>query len=132
MENNDYLSANKASWNTRTEVHFDSEFYDNDGFVKGNTSLNTIELDLLGDVTGKSILHLQCHFGQDTLSLNRMGAQVTGVDLSDKAIEKANELKEKTGTEAEFICCDVYSLPDHLEKRFDYVYTSYGTIGWAT
>jgi 2-polyprenyl-3-methyl-5-hydroxy-6-metoxy-1,4-benzoquinol methylase len=84
----------------------------------------------LGDVKGKSILHLQCHFGQDSLSLARMGARVTGVDLSDKAIEKAKELSASLGLNVEFICCDLYELPDQLRKQFDIVFTSYGTIGW--
>jgi SAM-dependent methyltransferase len=84
----------------------------------------------LGDIRGKSILHLQCHFGQDTLSLGRLGANVTGVDLSDKAITRAKELAKQTNIDAEFICCDVYDLPQHLDKKFDIVFTSYGTIGW--
>jgi len=126
----DYLKLNKASWNTRTEVHFDSEFYDNESFLKGKSSLNDIELDLLGDVAGKSVLHLQCHFGQDTISLARMGAKATGVDLSDLSIKRANELNEKAGTDARFICTDLYSLPIHLDETFDIVFTSYGTIGW--
>ena len=125
-----YIEINKESWNNRTDVHVNSDFYDLDGFMKGKSSLNSIELELLGDVSGKSILHLQCHFGQDTLSLSRMGAKVTGIDLSDKAIKVAEELTEKLNTHAEFICCDLYDLPNHLNKKFDIVFTSYGTIGW--
>ena len=79
----DYININKQTWNTKTDVHIASEFYDNDNFLKGKSSLNTIELELLGDVSGKKILHLQCHFGQDSLSLTRLGATVTGVDLSE-------------------------------------------------
>jgi len=125
-----YLEKNKDSWNRRTDYHVDSEFYDVKGFLQGNTSLKSIELGLLGDVKNKSVLHLQCHFGQDTLSLARMGAEVTGVDLSDNAIKNANLLAEKANLKGEFICCDVYSLPVHLDKQFDIVFTSYGTIGW--
>lgn len=125
-----YLAINKASWNARTEVHVTSEFYDLDGFLNGNSSLNPIELKLLGDVAGTSILHLQCHFGQDTISLNKLGAEVTGVDLSDKAIEKAKQLAQQVQAHADFICCDVYDLPNWLDKQFDCVFTSYGTIGW--
>lgn len=125
-----YLEINKDSWNKRTEVHFDSSFYDNESFKNGRSSLNQIELDLFGDLKGKSVLHLQCHFGQDTLSLERLGAKVTGVDLSNVAIDKANELAKELNSIARFICCDVYSLPEHLEEEFDYVFTSYGTIGW--
>jgi len=127
---NEYIETNRQSWNERVEPHVQSDFYDMEGFKNGKTSLRNIELNLLGDVKGKSILHLQCHFGQDTLSLARMGASVTGVDLSDKAIEKAQNLTNELGFNAEFICCDVYSLPQHLTKQYDIVFTSYGTIGW--
>jgi ubiquinone/menaquinone biosynthesis C-methylase UbiE len=125
-----YLDVNRTSWNARTSHHVSSEFYDVKGFLEGKTSLKSIELDLLGDVKGKSILHLQCHFGQDTISLARLGAHCTGVDLSDKAIEEAEKLAEKANVEASFICSDVYDLPNHLESQFDIVYTSYGVIGW--
>ena len=125
-----YIEINKASWNNRTDAHLKSEFYDLKGFLKGKTSLNDIELNLLGDVKGKTILHLQCHFGQDTISLSRLGAEVTGVDLSNKAIESAKQIAKDTQSNATFICCDIYDLPNHLEQQFDIVYTSYGTIGW--
>jgi ubiquinone/menaquinone biosynthesis C-methylase UbiE len=125
-----YIEINKKSWNNKTDIHIASDFYNNDNFIKGKTSLNSIELDLLGNIKGKSILHLQCHFGQDTISLQRMGANVTGVDLSDKAIDRARELAIKTNASTEFICCDIYELPKFLNKKFDLVFTSYGTIGW--
>ena len=104
----DYKKINKASWNKRTATHVKSEFYDLPGFLAGKNSLNSIELDLLGEIANKSILHLQCHFGQDSLSLARMGADVTGVDLSDAAIDKARELNDQLGLDAAFICCDLY------------------------
>jgi SAM-dependent methyltransferase len=126
----DYLSVNKQLWNTRTPVHFQSKFYDIEKFVAGATSLNSIELDLLGDVSGKRILHLQCHFGQDSLALARMGAKVTGVDFSDEAIAKARELAETIQAGANFICCDIFDLPGLLSEKFDIVFTSYGVIGW--
>ncbi|MBS1763462.1 MAG: class I SAM-dependent methyltransferase [Bacteroidetes bacterium] len=125
-----YLDQNRKLWNKRTEIHLESEFYDQSGFLKGKSSLNEIELKLLGDVRGKKILHLQCHFGQDTISLSRLGAEATGVDLSDKAIEHAKQIALTTGSNAKFICCDVYDLPNHLNEKFDLVFTSYGTIGW--
>ena len=128
--NEDYLALNKKGWNARTELHFNSEFYDNQSFLDGRTSLNSIELDLLGDISGKKVLHLQCHFGQDTLSLARMGADCTGVDLSDKAIEKAEELAQLAAQSARFICSDVYALKEVLNEKFDVVFTTYGTIGW--
>lgn len=125
-----YIAINRHSWNNRTYTHLKSAFYDLEGFLKGKSSLNDIEIDLLGNVQGKTILHLQCHFGQDSISLSRLGAEVTGVDLSDKAIESAKEIATDTNSNAKFICCDIYDLPHHLEERFDIVFTSYGTIGW--
>lgn len=126
----DYLKINKQLWNNRTKIHINSKFYDNESFINGRNSLNKIELDLLGDIKDKKILHLQCHFGQDTISLARMGAFVTGIDLSDVSIEKANELAQQTNANVKFICCDLYTLKDHLDEKFDLIFTSYGTIGW--
>lgn len=126
----DYIAINKDSWNKRTEIHVESEFYDLNNFKAGKSSLNSIELDLIGNIEGKKILHLQCHFGQDSLSLARLGAEVIGVDLSDKAIEKATSLADELKLNAKFICCDIYDLPNHLNEKFDIVFTSYGTIGW--
>ncbi len=125
-----YKEINRKSWNSRTAVHLESDFYDVAGFLQGKTSLKETELALLGDLQGKKVLHLQCHFGQDTISLARMGAVVTGADLSDVAIQKAKELAEKAGVEATFVCCDIYNLPQQLSGQFDIVFTSYGTIGW--
>ena len=130
MSEQNYIDINRQSWNNRVDSHYDSDFYDVKGFIEGKTSINNEEMVLLGDVNGKSILHLQCHFGQDTLSLARLGANVTGVDLSDKAIDRANELSNEIGVDARFICCDIYDLPLHLDEQFDIVFTSYGTIGW--
>lgn len=127
---NNYIEVNKHSWNNRTEIHLNSDFYNLKGFLKGETSLNPIELEILGDIKGKSILHLQCHFGQDTISLSRLGAEVTGIDLSDKAIESAQKIAKDTNANTEFICCDLYDLENHLDKHFDIVFTSYGTITW--
>ena len=107
-----YIEINRQSWNNRTDTHLKSEFYDLDGFLNGRTSLNEIELDLLGDIKGKTILHLQCHFGQDSISLSRLGAEVTGVDLSDKAIESAKQIAKDTNSNAKFISCDIYDLPN--------------------
>jgi ubiquinone/menaquinone biosynthesis C-methylase UbiE len=125
-----YIEINKETWNKKTEIHVHSEFYDMKGFLNGNTSLNEIELKLLGDVKGKRILHLQCHFGQDTISLQKLGASVVGIDLSDKAIETAKEIATQLNSDSTFICCNIYDLPNYLNEEFDIVYTSYGTIGW--
>lgn len=126
----DYKKVNKETWNCKIPHHLASDFYDVEGFLNGKSSLNEIELRLLGDISGMSLLHLQCHFGQDTLSLGKLGATVTGMDLSDKAIDAARELAERAKINARFLCCDIYDLPDHLSEKFDVVFTSYGVIGW--
>lgn len=87
-------------------------------------------MDLLGDIKYKKILHLQCHFGQDTISLSKFGAKVTGVDLSDEAINYAKNLNSELGENCQFICSDIYDLKDNLEGEFDIVFASYGVIGW--
>lgn len=125
-----YIDVNKDAWDIKTAVNVESEFYDNASFLAGKSSLNEIELELLGDIKGKSILHLQCHFGQDSLSLAKLGAKVTAVDFSDKAIDRAKSMNEKLGLDVEFICSNVYDLPKVLNKKFDFVFTSYGVIGW--
>lgn len=130
MKEEAYFSANKTSWNKRTEIHKDSAFYDLQGFKDGKTSLNKIELEELGDVKGKKVLHLQCHFGMDTLSWAREGAIVTGVDISDKAIDIANDLSKELKIDAKFICSNIYDFNIDNEESFDVVFTSYGTIGW--
>jgi 2-polyprenyl-3-methyl-5-hydroxy-6-metoxy-1,4-benzoquinol methylase len=127
---NNYININKNSWNNKTEIHIKSAFYNLDDFLKGKNSLNDIELKLLGNIEHKKILHLQCHFGQDSISLSRLGADVTGIDLSDKAIENAIQIAATTNTNTKFICCNIYDLPNFLDEQFDIVFTSYGTIGW--
>lgn len=143
------FTLNRALWNERTKHHIGSKFYDVDSFLAGRNSLSTKELELLGEVAGKKLLHLQCHFGQDTLSLARMGAEVTGLDLSDVAITEARKLallagvpspqgplmvgdpggRDPAGT-AEFIEANVLDLQPQLEGKFDIVFTSYGVLGW--
>ncbi len=125
-----YIEINKKLWNQRVDAHVDSEFYDNESFIKGRNSLNEIEMALLPDLNKKSVIHLQCHFGQDSISLARLGAEVTGVDFSDKAIEKAKELATQCNVTAEFIEHDVLTLSDNHHKQYDLVFSSYGTIGW--
>ena len=123
-----FISENQQLWDTKTGIHVDSEFYDVAGFLKGENPLRHIELGLLPDVAGKSLLHLQCHFGLDTLGWARKGAKVTGVDFSQKAIEKARELNQQAGLDARFVQNDVLELD--LGEQFDIVFTSYGVLGW--
>jgi 2-polyprenyl-3-methyl-5-hydroxy-6-metoxy-1,4-benzoquinol methylase len=130
MTTSNYLDINRQGWNERTRQHVKSAFYDVPGFVAGNCSLNEIELSELGDVNGKSLLHLQCHFGMDSLSWARRGATVTGIDLADEAIAYARQLSARINLPVEFVCSDVYSVPQQLSGQFDIVFTSYGSIGW--
>ena len=125
-----YFEVNKNLWDSRTQSHLNSEFYNMEGFRRGETSLNPIELALLGDIQGKKILHLQCHFGQDSLSLSRMGAKVTGVDLSETGIEAARNLAQELGIDATFIQANVYETLNHIQDKYDIVFLSYGAICW--
>ena len=125
-----YFEANKELWNKRVAIHVNSDFYDVPSFKSGKTSLNEIELKALGNVNGKLMLHLQCHFGMDTISWAREGAIVTGIDFSEEAISAAKNLSKEVGVPADFICADVYDLPNKIDQKFDIVFTSYGTIGW--
>jgi SAM-dependent methyltransferase len=125
-----YYETNRRRWDELVDLHARSEEYDLEGFLAGKSSLHSVELEGLGDVAGKNLLHLQCHFGLDTISWARLGAKVTGVDFSESAIELAWSIAEKVGIDAEFICCNVYDLPDHLDREFDIVFTSYGAIVW--
>lgn len=126
----DHFGTNLKRWNELVEINASSDMYDLEGFMAGKSSLRSIELGDLGDVSGKSLLHLMCHFGLDTLSWARLGAEVTGVDFSDKAIELARALSERLEIPARFVCSNVYDLPDVLDGEFDIVFTSYGVLCW--
>ena len=127
------LEVNRAAWDERVPVHLASRFYDNDSFVAGRSSLRDFEIDELGDVAGLDLVHLQCHFGQDTLSWARRGARVVGLDFSEPAIVAARALAEDCGLSdvAEFVCADVHDARRALGGRsFDVVYTGLGALVW--
>ncbi len=126
----DYIAINKKAWDKRTQTHLDSTFYDVKNFIRGQCSLNPVELAEVGEVKGKSLLHLQCHFGQDSLSWARLGAQVTGVDLSSEAIASAKALADEIAVPAKFIAADIYQFGESSSATFDIVYTSYGVLCW--
>lgn len=127
---NHYFNTNRDTWNQKVKAHAKGDFYNLEKFKKGASSLMPYESRALGDVNGKSLLHLQCHFGQDTLSWSRMGAKCTGVDLSDEGIKLAKSLNEELKLNADFICCNVLDTSDYIKETFDIVFTSYGVIGW--
>ena len=127
---NEYYEANRRRWNELVAIHANSEEYDLKGFLTGKTSLHPVELDALGNVEGKDLLHLQCHFGLDTISWARLGAKATGVDFSETAIELARELANRVGTDAQFICSNIYDLPNVHVAKYDIVFTSFGVLCW--
>ena len=124
------LAVNRNNWDERTPAHAVSDLYDVEGFKKGRITLTDIERQEVGDVSGKTLLHLQCHFGLDTMSWSRLGAKATGVDFSDTAIGLARALNEELGLGVRFISSNIYDLPDALEEQFDIVFTSYGVLNW--
>jgi len=129
----DPFEVNRRWWNEAVGVHMRSrgpEGYDVDGFRKGANALHAVELAEVGDVRGKKLLHLQCHFGLDTLSWARLGADVTGVDFSEAGIAAARSLAEELRIPARFILSNVYSARDVLPEDFDVVFSSYGAINW--
>jgi SAM-dependent methyltransferase len=125
-----YLAANQALWDSRTPYHVASEFYNVEEFKAGRDQLHPITLTELGDIRGKSLLHLQCHFGLDTLSWARRGAIATGVDFSVEAIKAARALATELHLPATFVQCNLYDLPQNLNARFDVVFTSNGVLNW--
>lgn len=129
-----YRDANQRMWNEWTRHHVRSAFYDVEGFRKGQrtgrAALDAMEKAALGDVAGKSLLHLQCHFGLDTLFWARQGARVTGVDFAEDAIHEARGLAGELGLSATFVHSDVYDLPQRLQGTFDIVFTSHGVLPW--
>ena len=125
------MAANQRLWDIWTGIHTEGDFYDLAAFREGGSRIRDYELEMIGDVAGRTLLHLQCHFGIDTLSFARLGAQVTGADLSPAAVAFARELAVDLGfPEARFVQSNLYDLPANLEGTFDIVYTSRGVLGW--
>ncbi|MEM6726521.1 MAG: class I SAM-dependent methyltransferase, partial [Bacteroidota bacterium] len=125
------FKSNKHLWNVWAANHAKAGFYDVEGFKAGQCALKHIEVEALGaEVTGKSLLHLQCHFGLDSLSWARRGADVTGIDFSREAIQIARALSTETSIPATFVESDLYDLPNQLQGTFDMIFTSYGVLGW--
>jgi len=127
---NKYTKTDRSLWGGWTEINKKSELYDLEGFKAGKNVLKSIELEELTDVSGKTMLHLQCHFGLDTLSWARMGAKVTGVDFSPKAISLAKSISRELNIESRFVCSELFDLPGVLNDKFDIVFTSYGVLTW--
>ena len=128
----EYRKTNQDWWNEAAQVHAQGEAYQLKAFKEGMIKLRPLERAEVGDVVGKKLLHLQCHFGLDTLSWARLGAQVIGIDYAEKAIAIARALSQELHLDATFVCCDLYDLPNFLDAagEFDIVYTSYGVLSW--
>jgi ubiquinone/menaquinone biosynthesis C-methylase UbiE len=126
------LADNRKLWDAWTAIHTTGAFYDVQRFRDDATDvrIEPWERAEVGDVSGRTLLHLQCHFGLDTLSWARRGAKVTGADLSDEAIRLGRSLSSELGIPAEFVCSDLYDLPRVLDRQFDIVFTSYGVLPW--
>ena len=126
-----YYAANLLNWSERVAIHEASRDYDREGFLRGEKPLAPVELaELAPLVAGRTLLHLQCHFGMDTLNLARLGATVTGVDFSHEAIEAARRLSADSGLSGRFVEANIYDAPDVLDERFDVVYTGIGALNW--
>jgi SAM-dependent methyltransferase len=125
------MATNREHWNDVVAPHIASDMYGVERFLAGDDKLKPVEREELTDVRGKTLLHLQCHFGLDTLSWARHhGAIVTGVDFAPAAIAAARDLAARAGINARFIEASVYDLPHLLDERFDIVFTSYGALCW--
>jgi SAM-dependent methyltransferase len=124
------MSVNRRKWDESVPLHLRSPAYDLSSFLHGRSTLDPVEVRQMGSVRGKTLLHLQCHFGLDTLSWARRGAIATGVDFSRPAIREACRLARRTGLRARFLPSNVYDLPDVLGEQFDVVYTAKGALWW--
>jgi SAM-dependent methyltransferase len=126
------FEINRANWDDRAVIHYKDEANDYRvaQFLDGEDSLHDIEGREIGDVKGKRLVHLQCHFGIDTLSLARRGASCVGLDFSPVALESARELQRKTGLDAEFVEGNVYDARELIDGDFDLAYVTWGAINW--
>src|ERR1700689_736931 len=124
------LKANLDAWNQMARIHAASRGYRLGEVKAGGNVVKPIELREGGDGRGKSLLHMQCHFGLDTMSWARLGAKVTGVDFSDDAIALARSISDELKIPARFIQSNIYDAPAVLDEQFDIVFTSYGALCW--
>ena len=127
----DYLAINRANWDSRAPIH--AEGYGIERYLSDPAALSDVvrfDVPRLGDITGREVVHLQCHIGTDTLSLHRLGAHVTGVDLSGVSLSHARALAAAAGAHITYVESDVYSAPEALGRTYDLVYTGIGAICW--
>ncbi len=133
LDDRSRMLANRDNWDSRVPVHLGPGGYDLDRLVENPTSLTdvvTFDRPYLGDLTGCDLVHLQCHIGTDTVSLARLGASITGLDFSSKAVAAATQLADRCGIDARFVEGDVHDAPRLLGRTYDMVYTGVGAINW--
>jgi 2-polyprenyl-3-methyl-5-hydroxy-6-metoxy-1,4-benzoquinol methylase len=127
-----HTGVNQRFWDEIAPLHAASDYYDVDGFLAGATTLGDVEVAEVGGVTGLRMAHLMCHFGLDTMSWARRGAQVTGVDFSIEAISIARGLAERADLDVPFVCADVLDADRHLGRHtYDVVFLSRGVLMWV-
>ena len=122
--------ANRALWDRWTAAGHTPAFAKLEEFRSGASTLHPVEVEEVGEVAGKRLLHLQCHFGIDTLSWARLGAESVGLDFSGEAIAIAEELATESGLEARFVASDVYDAETAAGEEFDVVVTTFGVLAW--
>ncbi len=133
MPVDEFMETNRANWDSRAAIHYGSDIYGIQRFLDDPNFVGEVasfDAERMPPLTGKKLLHLQCHIGTDTIGLARHGAEVTGVDISPKSIELARQLSEESGTPARFLVSEMYDAPSVLGEPFDVVYTGVGAICW--
>jgi SAM-dependent methyltransferase len=129
----DLLAANRANWNARALVHAASPYYNIQRYVDDPIAISDVvnwDREVIGDVSGLELLHLQCHIGTDSISWVRLGADVTGLDFSEQSLRTAKDLAARSNSSVRFLCADVCTASDVLSTRFDLVYASVGILCW--
>jgi SAM-dependent methyltransferase len=130
----DYVEVNRANWDERAPAHAASPDYGVERFVADPAHLSGVirfDLPRLGDVSGATGVHLQCHIGTDTVSLARLGARMTGLDFSAPALGEARRLAAAAGADVAFVQSELYGALDVLKRgSFDLVYTGVGALCW--
>lgn len=132
----DWLERNLANWNERVPIHLNAprRHYKLDALRAWTDRLDPIAAAALGPVDGLRVLHLQCHFGQDTLTIAQHGATVTGLDFSPPAIAAARSLAAEVGLadRARFFEANVYDAEGAIGEpaSFDRVFVSWGALVW--
>ena len=130
----DYIQTNRANWDERVDIHLrdDTGFYRVEAFLNGEDVRPDIDRKEMHEFAGIDVLHLQCHFGLDTLSVARQAKSVVGVDFSPKAIAAACDLAKRVGLadRAEFVLSDLYATPMQVNRQFDLVFSTWGTTTW--